>query len=131
MKSGHGGCPLLLLSFVGLLFFAGQLPGTSGQNATEKAGTCPRTETVTTSGNCTEECQSDAHCEENQKCCPAGCGTSCQVPDDKPGSCPKFAGGISSLGFCMDKCMKDSDCDDNAKCCQNGCGKRSCLSPDL
>ncbi|XP_060119859.1 waprin-Phi1-like [Heteronotia binoei] len=130
MKPSAGGCPLLLF-FVGLLFFATQLPGTSGHNVTEKAGTCPKKEAVTPSGNCTEECQSDASCKENQKCCPAGCGMSCQVPDDKPGSCPKFTSGISSLGFCRNKCMKDSECEDDTKCCQNGCGKRSCLSPEF
>uniref|UniRef100_A0ACB8F7K7 Uncharacterized protein n=1 Tax=Sphaerodactylus townsendi TaxID=933632 RepID=A0ACB8F7K7_9SAUR len=81
-SSSSSSCPLIL-SLVGL-FFAMQLPGTSGQNVTEKAGTCPTT--VTTSGNCTEECQSDDSCEENQKCCPIGCGTSCQVPDGTYGS---------------------------------------------
>uniref|UniRef100_A0A098LWL9 Waprin n=1 Tax=Eublepharis macularius TaxID=481883 RepID=A0A098LWL9_EUBMA len=130
MKSSSSGCPLLL-SLVGLLFLGAQLPGTSGQNVTEKAGTCPETETVTNSRNCTEECQSDLSCEENLKCCPTGCGMSCQTPNDKPGSCPKTSGVISILGFCSHKCMTDSDCKDTAKCCQNGCGKRSCLTPDF
>nr|XP_056700464.1 waprin-Phi1-like [Euleptes europaea] len=130
MKPSGGGCPLLL-SLLGLLFFATQLPGTSGQNVTEKAGTCPETQAVTTGGNCTEECQSDDSCKANQKCCPTGCGASCQVPDDKPGTCPKTVGAISPLGICQEKCSKDSDCRDTAKCCQNGCGKRSCLSPDF
>ncbi|XP_077192231.1 waprin-Phi1-like isoform X2 [Paroedura picta] len=122
MKSG-GGCPLLLLlSSVGLLFLIAQLPGTSGQNTTEKAGSCPQTQTVMSSAaNCTEECQTDAACEENRKCCPA----------DKPGSCPKFTDVISPLGFCQDKCLRDSDCESTTKCCLNGCGKRSCLPPDL
>ncbi|XP_048353913.1 waprin-Phi1-like [Sphaerodactylus townsendi] len=76
----------LLLLLVGLLvgLLGPEASSAAPASGTEKAGTCPTT--VTTSGNCTEECQSDDSCEENQKCCPIGCGTSCQVPDGTYGS---------------------------------------------
>ena len=142
-KSSGGGssspsCPLCLLSLVGLLVFCAQVLGTSGQNATvaaDKAGRCPESTPVVVEaspgGNCTEECQSDASCPENQKCCPAGCGTSCQVPDEKPGSCPTIImfGGLRPLGICQDRCKSDANCDGNWKCCKNGCGKNACMKP--
>ncbi|XP_020662660.3 waprin-Phi1 isoform X1 [Pogona vitticeps] len=133
-NSSSSSCPLCLLSLVGLLVFGTQLLSTSGQNATaatEKAGTCPgNTRGETKSGNCTEECQSDASCTENQKCCPTGCGMSCQVPDEKPGSCPSvMLGGIPQLGICLEMCQSDTQCKGTWKCCRNGCGKNICMEP--
>ncbi|XP_058032713.1 uncharacterized protein LOC131195101 [Ahaetulla prasina] len=84
MTPRRGSCPLLLFSLVGLLTTCAQEPDSAGQNTTEvaeKAGTCPQAELEVPNGNCTEECQSDARCEGNQKCCRTGCGTSCQIPD--------------------------------------------------
>ncbi|KAK9405057.1 waprin-Phi1-like [Crotalus adamanteus] len=87
MTPRRGSCPLLLFSLVGLLVTCAQEPDTARQNTTaaaEKAGICPQAELETPNGNCTEECQSDASCEGNQKCCQTGCGTSCQIPDGIP-----------------------------------------------
>uniref|UniRef100_A0A8D2KZ74 WAP four-disulfide core domain 2 n=1 Tax=Varanus komodoensis TaxID=61221 RepID=A0A8D2KZ74_VARKO len=97
--------------------------------APEQAGTCPPAEKEAAGGNCTEECQSDAGCEKGQKCCRTGCGTSCRIPDDKPGSCPGDTNGISGLGFCRADCTRDSDCAADKKCCLNGCGKMACATP--
>ena len=36
--------------------------------------------------NCTQECQSDAQCADNLKCCQAGCATICHLPDGNPGA---------------------------------------------
>uniref|UniRef100_A0A8D0LCG2 WAP domain-containing protein n=1 Tax=Sphenodon punctatus TaxID=8508 RepID=A0A8D0LCG2_SPHPU len=79
--------------------------------------------------NCTEQCRFDDECGENQKCCPAMCGASCHIPNDKPGSCPEVMSGIPVLGLCRDRCVSDSDCLDTLKCCANGCRKMDCLIP--
>uniref|UniRef100_A0A8C5SHV4 WAP domain-containing protein n=1 Tax=Laticauda laticaudata TaxID=8630 RepID=A0A8C5SHV4_LATLA len=60
---------------------------TSLPEVAEKAGICPQAELERPNGNCTEECQSDAHCEGNQKCCQTGCGTSCWIPDARFAGC--------------------------------------------
>ncbi|XP_063154198.1 WAP four-disulfide core domain protein 3 [Candoia aspera] len=132
MMPRSSSCPLLLLSLVGLLSICAQEPDPAGWNTTavaEKAGTCPNTELEMPSGNCTEECQSDASCEGNQKCCQTGCRTSCQIPNDKSGSCPVYPGPIQPLGLCRDTCGTDSHCPDNRKCCRNGCGNMTCAIP--
>lgn len=36
--------------------------------------------------SCTQECQSDAQCADNLKCCQAGCATICHLPDGNPGA---------------------------------------------
>uniref|UniRef100_A0A8C6Y5T9 WAP domain-containing protein n=1 Tax=Naja naja TaxID=35670 RepID=A0A8C6Y5T9_NAJNA len=85
MTPRRGSCPLLLFSLVGFLMTCVQEPGADGQNTTEvaeKAGICPQAGLERPNGNCTEECQSDARCKGNQKCCRTGCGTSCRIPDD-------------------------------------------------
>ncbi|KAM6458060.1 waprin-Phi1-like [Liasis olivaceus] len=97
-RSSRG--PLLLFSLVGLLSTCAQEPDTAGQNTTavaEKPGTCPEAELETPSGNCTEECQTDASCEGSQKCCQAGCGTSCQIPNAPS---DQDAPGFSWPGLC-------------------------------
>ncbi|XP_060627553.2 waprin-Phi1-like [Anolis sagrei] len=125
---------LLFLSLVALSIFGVQRVDASEQNnvtvATGKAGTCPEnTEVVTPSVNCTAECQSDANCQGNAKCCPSGCNVVCRIPDEKPGSCRHASIGISQLGLCRDTCQKDSQCTGALKCCTNGCGKKSCSDP--
>ncbi|KAG8131480.1 hypothetical protein E2320_009405 [Naja naja] len=57
---------------------------TSLPEVAEKAGICPQAGLERPNGNCTEECQSDARCKGNQKCCRTGCGTSCRIPDGIP-----------------------------------------------
>nr|A7X4K1.1 RecName: Full=Waprin-Phi1; Flags: Precursor [Philodryas olfersii]ABU68542.1 Waprin-Phi1 [Philodryas olfersii] len=131
MTLRRGSCPLLLFSLVGLLTTCAQEPDAAGQNTTavaEKAGTCPQAELEMPDRNCTEACQSDAGCEENKKCCRTGCGTSCQIPDEKPGSCPNVDTPIPPLGLCKTTCSKDSDCSETKKCCKNGCGFMTCTT---
>ncbi|XP_070600487.1 waprin-Phi1-like [Erythrolamprus reginae] len=135
MTPGRGSCcPLLLLllfSLVGL-FTTCALAGQNTTAAAEKAGTCPQVEAEVEvpGGNCTEECQSDAGCEENKKCCRrAGCGTSCQVPDVRPGSCPNVDVPIPPLGLCRTTCQSDTNCQEGKKCCRNGCGFMTCETP--
>ncbi|XP_074868088.1 waprin-Phi1-like [Carettochelys insculpta] len=115
------------LLLLGLLAFWAQLPSASGQNVTKKEGVCPSL--VLTMANCTEECQDDGDCEENLKCCPTGCGRSCQIPDEKPGQCPEVSGGIPMLGLCKDLCSSDTQCQGSLKCCRNGCRKLVCTEP--
>lgn len=43
-----------------------------------KPGTCPKS----TFPICVQECESDAHCYETQKCCYNGCGSTCNEPGD-------------------------------------------------
>ncbi|KAJ6655540.1 hypothetical protein lerEdw1_005011 [Lerista edwardsae] len=130
MEPGSSGCRrrLLLLSLLGLLTLRTPRLVTSGQNVTAvaRAGSCPETVVVAQSGNCTEECQSDASCEEHQKCCPTSCGTSCQTPNDKPGLCPEVHPSMPQLSPCYDTCKADSDCPGSLKCCRNSCGNLSC-----
>uniref|UniRef100_A0A670ZLW5 WAP domain-containing protein n=1 Tax=Pseudonaja textilis TaxID=8673 RepID=A0A670ZLW5_PSETE len=102
---------------------------TSLPEAAEKAGVCPQAELERPDGNCTEECQSDARCEGNQKCCRTGCGTSCRIPDEKAGSCPDVDMPIPPLGICRTTCQSDSNCPNIKKCCKNGCGFMSCSTP--
>ncbi|XP_066991334.2 uncharacterized protein [Anabrus simplex] len=47
-----------------------------------KPGDCPRQ--VNESGECSEECLSDADCAGDFKCCNNGCGTSCVHPAPSP-----------------------------------------------
>ncbi|ETE59165.1 hypothetical protein L345_15106, partial [Ophiophagus hannah] len=132
MTPRRGSCPLLLFSLVGLLMTCAQEPAVTGQTTTEvaeKAGICPQAELERPNGNCTEECQSDAHCEGNQKCCQTGCGTSCRIPDEKIGSCPDVSMPIPPLGICRTLCHTDSNCPDVQKCCKNGCGFMTCSTP--
>uniref|UniRef100_A0A8C3BLI1 WAP four-disulfide core domain 2 n=2 Tax=Anatinae TaxID=2068716 RepID=A0A8C3BLI1_CAIMO len=92
-----------------------------------KAGVCP--DPATEEANCTVGCQSDGDCESTLKCCPAACGTACQEPDEKPGTCPPVKPGIPMLGLCANQCKTDSNCPGSLKCCRNGCGKVSCVTP--
>ncbi|XP_060133409.1 WAP four-disulfide core domain protein 2 isoform X1 [Zootoca vivipara] len=111
---------------------ASPLPETISQVAAAvKGGTCPDTEVQSASSNCTEECQSDASCEGVEKCCRTGCGASCHLPNDKPGTCPSLSIGISMLGACHNACEVDSNCPGDKKCCQNGCGKLACSTPEF
>uniref|UniRef100_A0A098M207 Waprin n=1 Tax=Hypsiglena sp. JMG-2014 TaxID=1550645 RepID=A0A098M207_9SAUR len=129
MSPRRGSYPLLVFSLVGLLTACAQEPDAAGQSTTavaEKAGTCPQAKLEMPSGNCTEDCQSDVGCEENKKCCRTGCGTSCQIPDDKPGSCPNMDMPIRPLAPCKSTCKTDSDCESTDKCCENGCGFMTC-----
>ncbi|XP_067410041.1 WAP four-disulfide core domain protein 2-like [Emydura macquarii macquarii] len=114
---------------VGLLALWAELPLVSGQNVTKKEGVCPDAAVEAT--NCTEACQSDGDCEDNLKCCQAGCGWSCQIPNAKPGTCPKVSGGIPLLGLCRNQCKVDSQCPGVQKCCANGCGKVACVTPNF
>ncbi|XP_048205361.1 WAP four-disulfide core domain protein 2 [Perognathus longimembris pacificus] len=92
----------------------------------EKSGVCPK---LRGDRNCTRECLDDRGCASNRKCCPAGCGALCAVPNEKIGTCPSVK--LPQLGICQDQCQEDSQCPDNMKCCRNGCGKVSCLTPDF
>uniref|UniRef100_A0A8C6Y4W2 WAP domain-containing protein n=1 Tax=Naja naja TaxID=35670 RepID=A0A8C6Y4W2_NAJNA len=132
MTPRRGSCPLLLFSLVGFLMTCVQEPGADGQNTTEvaeKAGICPQAGLERPNGNCTEECQSDARCKGNQKCCRTGCGTSCRIPDEKSGSCPDVSMPIPPLGICRTLCESDSGCPNIQKCCKNGCGFMTCATP--
>ncbi|XP_024415530.1 WAP four-disulfide core domain protein 2 isoform X2 [Desmodus rotundus] len=91
-----------------------------------KTGVCPN---LAKGPNCTQECSSDGECADNLKCCSGGCASVCQVPDEKPGSCPKVDLPLTPLGLCRDQCQVDSQCPDRMKCCLNGCGKVSCVTP--
>uniref|UniRef100_A0A8C0AES4 WAP four-disulfide core domain protein 2 n=1 Tax=Bos mutus grunniens TaxID=30521 RepID=A0A8C0AES4_BOSMU len=91
-----------------------------------KPGECPELEG---DANCTKACVLDEDCDDNLKCCQAGCATVCQMPNDKPGSCPNVDIAFPQLGLCRDQCQVDSQCPDALKCCINGCGRVSCVTP--
>uniref|UniRef100_A0A8C8S763 WAP domain-containing protein n=1 Tax=Pelusios castaneus TaxID=367368 RepID=A0A8C8S763_9SAUR len=118
--------PGTLALLVGLLTLWAQLQPVSGQPRQEKVGVCP--DGVAEEANCTV-CQSDSDCEDNLKCCQASCGWSCQMPNAKPGWCPRVSGGIPSLGLCRNQCKMDMHCPGAQKCCMNGCGKEACVTP--
>nr|XP_016853604.1 PREDICTED: waprin-Phi1-like [Anolis carolinensis] len=114
-SSSLGITQLLFLSLVGLSIVCVRRVDASEQNnvtvAAGKVGTCPEnTEVLPASANCTTECQSDAGCEGNAKCCSMGCSKVCRIPDEKPGSCRHDSTGISQLGLCRDTCQNDSQC---------------------
>lgn len=44
-----------------------------------KPGVCPNL-IPSRAGNCEQECQTDADCAADMKCCYNGCGSSCLVP---------------------------------------------------
>ncbi|KAM7126809.1 WAP four-disulfide core domain protein 2 [Molossus nigricans] len=113
----------LLLAALLLGLLLGFFPVTS---TAVKPGVCPELEEE---GNCTQECGSDTECPDNLKCCRAGCAMLCQMPNEKPGSCPRVDFPLTPLGICRDQCQVDSQCPDQMKCCRNGCGKVSCLTP--
>ncbi|KAM5245875.1 WAP four-disulfide core domain protein 2 [Ctenodactylus gundi] len=93
----------------------------------EKAGVCPR---LREDLNCTQkECQTDGDCADNLKCCRAGCGTVCSMPNEKKGTCPSV--DFPQLGLCQDQCEEDSQCEGLMKCCRNGCGKVTCVTPNF
>ncbi|XP_033009795.1 waprin-Phi1-like [Lacerta agilis] len=136
MKPRNSSCLhlFILVSLVGFLTASILRIEVLKQNITVaavKGGTCPDTEMESNSSNCTEECQSDASCEGVEKCCRTGCGASCHVPNDKPGTCPSLSIGISMLGACHNACEVDSNCPGDKKCCQNGCGKLACSTPEF
>ncbi|XP_070578362.1 uncharacterized protein [Ptychodera flava] len=84
-----------------------------------KPGSCPAVEADTV-GICVDVCTGDVTCPGTKKCCPNGCGHTCQEPPRvKPGQCPIPNG---DLGTCAQSCVSDSDCYGNKKCCHNGCG---------
>ncbi|KAM4841911.1 WAP four-disulfide core domain protein 2 [Thomomys bottae] len=114
-------CPLASALLLGVLLL-GFPPATEGG----KSGVCPELQGDL---NCTRECQEDGDCADNRKCCPAGCGTLCSVPNDKIGTCPSVE--LPQLGICQDQCQVDSQCPGRMKCCRNGCGKVSCVTPDF
>ncbi|XP_042786771.1 WAP four-disulfide core domain protein 2 isoform X1 [Panthera pardus] len=109
----------------GLGLLAPLTVGLPGREA-EKTGVCPQ---LQADQNCTQECQSDAQCADNLKCCQAGCATICHLPDEKQGSCPHVNTDFPQLGLCQDQCKVDSQCPGLLKCCYNGCGKVSCITP--
>lgn len=45
-----------------------------------KPGECPRLTQATDTSRCDKECESDADCGGDSKCCSNGCGTSCVSP---------------------------------------------------
>ncbi|XP_045300408.1 WAP four-disulfide core domain protein 2 isoform X2 [Leopardus geoffroyi] len=118
-RLGLHAVPLLL----GLLLLG--LSPVPGREA-EKTGVCPQLQADL---SCTQECQSDAQCADNLKCCQAGCATICHLPDEKQGSCPHVNTDFPQLGLCQDQCKVDSQCPGLLKCCYNGCGKMSCITP--
>ncbi|XP_027810170.1 WAP four-disulfide core domain protein 2 [Marmota flaviventris] len=114
-------CALAAALLLGLLLLG--LPPATG--AGERAGVCPQ---LPADVNCTKECLSDSDCADYRKCCQAGCGSVCSIPNEKPGSCPNV--DLPQLGICQDQCQEDSQCTGPMKCCRNGCGKVSCVTPD-
>ncbi|XP_015334385.1 WAP four-disulfide core domain protein 2 isoform X2 [Marmota marmota marmota] len=114
-------CALAAALLLGLLLLG--LPPATG--AGERTGVCPQ---LPADVNCTKECLSDSDCADYRKCCQAGCGSVCSIPNEKPGSCPNV--DLPQLGICQDQCQEDSQCTGPMKCCRNGCGKVSCVTPD-
>ncbi|XP_022088644.1 papilin-like [Acanthaster planci] len=89
-----------------------------------KPGVCPQ-KPPESFGICSESCDFDGDCPENQKCCSNGCGHACMSPaPSKLGQCPKVSGG--QIGVCSEDCQSDADCPDQQRCCSNGCG-HSCM----
>uniref|UniRef100_F6R695 WAP four-disulfide core domain protein 2 n=1 Tax=Bos taurus TaxID=9913 RepID=F6R695_BOVIN len=70
--------PLLAALLLGLLL---GLPPVTGSIAV-KPGECPELEG---DANCTKACVLDEDCDDNLKCCQAGCATVCQMPNDVSG----------------------------------------------
>ncbi|ERE71609.1 WAP four-disulfide core domain protein 2 [Cricetulus griseus] len=90
----------------------------------EKPGVCPQLQSNT---DCVKECSSDNNCQDNLKCCQAGCSSVCSPPNEKQGACPSV--DFPKLGICEDQCQVDTQCPGNMKCCRNGCGKMTCATP--
>ncbi|XP_060600711.1 papilin-like [Ruditapes philippinarum] len=116
-----------------------------------KPGLCPEPPPF---GLCVELCTSDSNCIDDYKCCPNGCGHTCQKPvldcsqvvcvrpsclnghvipegeccpicrPEKPGICPELEDG----GICLLACLIDNECPGSQKCCINGC-KHTCETP--
>ncbi|XP_073501170.1 waprin-Rha1-like [Phyllobates terribilis] len=97
--------------------------------AADKPGVCPIIRDMSL-GFCGIKCSSDSQCEGVRKCCKTSCdGYLCQIPDDKPGSCPS-AEIVDGTACDQSKyCSSDGDCDGEMKCCQNTCSGSSCQNP--
>ncbi|KAM5148453.1 nigwaprin-a-like [Mantella aurantiaca] len=102
-----------------------------GETQEDKPGKCPPPEEGTL-GVCFKKlCTTDAGCEGSQKCCKTGCdGYQCQMPIDKPGSCPPVAPLNGTTCIKTIHCLSDSNCDDNEKCCPAACNSTSCQIPE-
>ncbi|XP_058431516.1 WAP four-disulfide core domain protein 2 isoform X1 [Marmota monax] len=70
-------CALAAALLLGLLLLG--LPPATG--AGERAGVCPQ---LPADVNCTKECLSDSDCADYRKCCQAGCGSVCSIPNGDP-----------------------------------------------
>ncbi|XP_072276499.1 carwaprin-a-like [Pyxicephalus adspersus] len=100
-----------------------------GETQTEKPGKCPPPEELSL-GVCFKLCSSDEKCTGNQKCCKTGCdGYQCQMPVDKPGTCPPVIPVNGTTCVKTTPCLSDSNCNDNQKCCPTACNITSCQIP--
>ncbi|XP_037667647.1 WAP four-disulfide core domain protein 2 [Choloepus didactylus] len=130
MLPGRPG-PLVACLLLGLLLL--RLPPVRNRMPEAvKAGVCPPQHAdKNCEQNCTLNCSGDEDCQDNLKCCRAGCDTFCLMPNEKEGSCPLIHPGIPMLGLCFNECTMDSECSGRMKCCLNGCGKVSCVTPNF
>ncbi|XP_022796484.1 uncharacterized protein LOC111334939 [Stylophora pistillata] len=84
----------------------------------KKPGLCPDVPTSPTY-SCKSQCETDANCEGEHKCCMMGCGKTC-VPPNEP-VCPKD----KPFKLCIyDKCLSSPGCFNHpsAYCRMNYCG---------
>jgi len=113
----------------------------------EKSGTCPQSDFLYMCANPSDEvplpvdqCQSDAGCPGEQKCCTTPCTSarSCvdPAPLEKSGTCPQSdflypcANPSDEVPMPVDQCQSDAGCPGEQKCCTTPCtSARSCVDP--
>ncbi|EDL96511.1 WAP four-disulfide core domain 2, isoform CRA_a [Rattus norvegicus] len=88
-------CRLCLLAtglLLGLLLFT---PLSATGTRAEKPGVCPQLEPIT---DCVKACILDNDCQDNYKCCQAGCGSVCSKPNGlSEGKLSRTATGTTTL----------------------------------
>ncbi|XP_069461531.1 multiple epidermal growth factor-like domains protein 10 isoform X2 [Ambystoma mexicanum] len=76
------------------------------------------------------QCATDQECQDDQKCCDAGCSPQCRKPlQDKSGHCPPFKSSICKTDRPYPgTCSSDSQCEGTERCCCLGNGRMECTA---
>lgn len=108
--------------FVSLLYFL-------NLTLSGKPGLCPVLGDFTLE-ICFKKCTDDFDCEGVRKCCKTSCnGFQCQIPDEKPGSCPSPENTNGPTCDPSVHCSSDNKCEGEQKCCPDRCNQSSCQNP--
>ncbi|KAM3914294.1 waprin-Phi1-like [Leptodactylus fuscus] len=117
---------LLLACLLGLTAVHGEAV-TASSDTSVKPGECPKSELIL--GICFRRCNNDSDCVGVRKCCETPCnGYMCQLPNDKPGSCPPLEDNTANCATST-TCTSDTNCSEEQKCCPNACNTLSCQAP--